>query len=194
MPRGHCICGFSNNIRWQGRRREGIVGQGVEQINKGQSNERQGSQGREQGGRVRGWRGRGRSERLGNASNLIISNDIAIDRFLAVDSHQDVKSGNGCSNGNWWYWLTPRYSFFVAKVFSLSQQACENGVTNVLWYQPKMPRGLQDEEGKFHNQYTNCIQRAWEPFREPHGCISIDLIFIIWQKTVGPKIWLPFWT
>ena len=36
--------------------------------------------------------------------------------------------------------------FFVGKVISSSQQACENVVANVLWYQPKMPRGLQDEE------------------------------------------------
>ena len=44
-----------------------------------QTNERQGSQGREQGKRVRGGRGRGQSEHQGNAPNLIISNDIAID-------------------------------------------------------------------------------------------------------------------
>ena len=50
-----------------------------------------------------------------------------------------------------------------------------------------MPRGLQDEEGKFYNWYTNCIQRAWEPSREPHGVIPIDLVFIFWHKTVGTQ-------
>jgi hypothetical protein len=63
MPRGHRIRGSSNNVRGQGRRREGNVEHMDEQINSGQTNERQGSQGREQGGRVRGGRGRGRSER-----------------------------------------------------------------------------------------------------------------------------------
>ena len=65
----------------------------------------------------------------------------------------------------------------MSKVFSLSQQACENDAANILWYQPKMPRGLQDKEGKFHNWYTNCVQCAWEPSRELHGCIPIDLVF-----------------
>ena len=63
-----------------------------EQINSGQTNERQGSQGLEQGGRVRGGRGRGRSERQGNAPNLIISNDkIQLTCFFTVDPYQDVK-------------------------------------------------------------------------------------------------------
>ena len=87
------IRGSSNNVRGQGRRREGNVEQVDEQINSGQTNERQGSQGREQGGRVRGGRGRGRSERQSNAPNLIISNDYAIDRFSTFDPHQDVKVG-----------------------------------------------------------------------------------------------------
>ena len=64
-----------------------------EQINSGQTNERQGSQGREGGGRVRGGCGRGRSERQGNASNLIISNDNVTGRFSTFDPHQDVKVG-----------------------------------------------------------------------------------------------------
>ena len=54
MPRGHRIRGSSNNLRGQGRRREGNVEQVDEQINSGHTNERQGSQGHEQGGRVRG--------------------------------------------------------------------------------------------------------------------------------------------
>ena len=54
MPRGHCICGSSNNVRGQGRRKERNIEQVDEQINSGQTNERQGSQGREQEGRVRG--------------------------------------------------------------------------------------------------------------------------------------------
>ena len=173
MPRGHRIRGSSNNVRGQGRRREGNVEQVDEQINGGQTNERQGNQGREQGGRVRGGRGRGRSERQGNTSNLIISNDDAIDRFSTFDPHQDVKVGMVIAMETDDIDRHLGIHFFVAKVLSLSQQACENGVANVLWYQPKMPRGLQDEEGKFHNRYTNCIQRAWEPSREPHGCIPI---------------------
>ncbi len=72
-------------------------------------------------------------------------------------------------------------------MLSLSQQACENGITNVLWYQPRMPRGLQDEEGTFHNRYTDCIHRAWEPSREPHGCVPIDSIFTAWENTVGTQ-------
>ena len=71
-----------------------------------------------------------------------------------------------------------RISFLWQKCFFLSEQACKNGVANVLWYQPKTPRGLQDEEGKFHDRYTIYIQRAWERSRAPHDCIPIDSIFI----------------
>ena len=34
-------------------------------------------------------------------------------------------------------------------MFSLSRQACENGLAKILWCQ--IPRKLQDEEGKIHN-------------------------------------------
>ena len=93
MQRGLCIYGSSNNVRGQGRRRDGNVERMNEQINNRQTNERQVSQGREQGGRVRGGRGRGRSERQGNAPNLVISNDNAIDWFSTFDPHRDVKVG-----------------------------------------------------------------------------------------------------
>ena len=67
--------------------------------------------------------------------------------------------------------------FFVANVLALNQQASENETTKVLWYQSKMPIGLHDEEGYFHNWYTNCIHQGWEPSREENTCIIIDSIF-----------------
>jgi hypothetical protein len=163
MPRGHRIRGSSNNVRGQGRRREENVEYMDERINNRQTNERQGSQGREQGGRVRRGRGRGRSECQSIAPNLVISNDNAIDRFSTFDPHQDVMVGMVVAMETDDIDRHFGIPFFMANMLSLSQQACENGVANVLWYQPKMPRGLQDEEGKFHNRYLNCIQRAWEP-------------------------------
>lgn len=56
-----------------------------------QINEHQGSQGHEREEWVIGGCGRGLSECQGNAFNLIISNDIAIDRFSTFDPHQYVK-------------------------------------------------------------------------------------------------------
>ena len=56
-----------------------------------------------------------------------------------------------------------RTLFVCGKGAFFKSKACENDVANVLRYQPKMPRELQDEEGKFHNRYIIYIQRAWRP-------------------------------
>lgn len=85
-----------------------------------QINEHQGSQGHEREGWVIGGCGRGLSECQGNAFNLIIS----------IWSASICECKNDCSNENRWYWLTFREKICVVKVFFLSQQACENGVTN----------------------------------------------------------------
>ena len=69
MPRGHRICGSSNYIREQGKRREGNVWQVDENFNMIQINKQQGSQGHEREGWVIGGCGRGLSECQGNASN-----------------------------------------------------------------------------------------------------------------------------
>ena len=92
--------------------------------------------------------------------NLIRSNDNAIDWYSTFDRHQDVKVSMVVAMKT--NDIDQHLGFPFLKL-SLSPQACENGVANILWYQPKMPRGLQDEEGKVHNRYTNCMQRAWEP-------------------------------
>ena len=73
----------------------------------------------------------------------------------------------------------------MAKVFSLSQQACENVVAIFLWYQPKLPRGLQDEEGKFHNQYTYVLGNPLENHMVVFRLIQFSLLGIM---MLGPKI------
>ena len=163
MPRGHCICGSSNNVRGQGRRREENVEQVDEQINSGKTNERQGSQGRELGGQ---------SERQGYAPNLIISNDNAIDRFSTFNPHQDVKVGivvamkiDGIDRhlGN---------PSCVAKVFSLNQQACENGITTSYGINLKCQEDYKMKKGSstigiqiVYNVLVNLIENHMVVFR-----------------------------
>ena len=47
-----------------------------------------------------------------------------------------------------------------------------------------MRRGLQDEEGKFHNRYTMCLGTL----SKPHGFIRIDsVLFTSGNNTVGTQ-------
>jgi len=75
----------------------------------------------------------------------MISIVIIVDHFPSFDPHQDVKIGMIVGMEIKSDDQEKGISFFIAKVVSLNQQACEDGSVEVLWYQPKMPIGLHDE-------------------------------------------------
>jgi hypothetical protein len=70
--------------------------------------------------------------------------DVQTYMFLAMETCDDDRA--------------KRIPFFVAKVFTMNRQAYSDGTVLVLWYQPKMPTGLQDNVGKFNKRYRNCIE------------------------------------
>jgi hypothetical protein len=99
--------------------------------------------------------------------------DVCPDMFVAMETCDDDQARG--------------IPFFVAKVITLSRQACSDGEAKVLWYQPKMPIGLEDDIGQFNKRYRNCIERGWEPSREKHDVVPIVSIFTSWKNTVGIK-------
>ena len=180
MPRGHRIRGNRTNARGRGRGAQITNGE----VGGDQENGRQGRRGQGRGGTARG-RGQGQ-ESSTNSTN--IPNAIIGEQFPSFDPHQDVKMGMFVAMETEDVDQEKGILFFVAKVISLNQQACEDGTAQVLWYQPKMPVGLQDQLGQFHNRYTNCIHRAWEPSREENSWVPIDSIFTAWYNTVGTHL------
>jgi hypothetical protein len=99
--------------------------------------------------------------------------DVQTDMFVAMETYDD-----DCAKG---------IPFFVAKVITVNRQAYSNGTVPVLWYQPKMPIGLQDDVGKFNKRYRNFIKQGWEPSRENHEFVPIQSIFTAWKNTLGIK-------
>jgi hypothetical protein len=169
MPKGHRICGTGRP--------------GVRQTRQ------QGGQGsRQEAGQNRIQVEQGTQQREAPVSTLNrVLNAIDVGASSTFNPHMDVQTDmfvamETCDDDR-----AKGIPFFVAKVINMNRQACSDGTVLVLWYQPKMPIGLQDDVGKFNKRYMNCIERGWELSRENHDFVPIQSIFTAWKNTVGIK-------
>lgn len=133
MQRGHRIRRNRTNTR--GRGRGGLARRGRRGGGQRTSKQESGEQGRGEQGRGERGRGQGRRRgRRGSTSSTDIPNAIVVDHFPSFDPHQDVKMGMFVAMETEDADREKGIPFFVAKVISLNQQACEDGTIEVLWY------------------------------------------------------------
>ena len=107
------------------------------------------------------------------------------DPFPAFDPHKEIVVGSFVAM----YSPKPKRkngaAFYVGNVHALNCVANAEGMMHVIWYWPKMPRGSIDAPGKWHQQYLNCVQRAWVPSREPDDWVSVSSAMTSWENTMS---------
>ena len=106
------------------------------------------------------------------------------DPFPAFDPHKDISVGQFVALCTTTSDRAAGATFYVAKVQSLERVATREGTMTVIWYQPKMPRGLIDPPGQYHHRYTNWASRAWEPSKEPDDNIEVTSAITAWTNPV----------
>ena len=129
--------------------------------------------------------------RTGGDRRTVATQDIDLaaqtsgDPFPTFDPHKDIAVGSFvamCSpeperrNGA---------AFYVGKVRALNCVANAEGMMHVILYWPKMPRGSIDTPGEWHQQYSNCVQRAWALSREPDDWIFVSSAMTSWKNTTS---------
>ena len=131
---------------------------------------------------------RGGRRRIMATQDIDLATRTSGDPFPTFDPHKDIGIGSFVAMCSPEPERRSRGAFYVGKVHALNCVANIEGMMHILWYWQKMPYGSTNAPGQWHQRYSNYMQCAWVPNREPDDWVSVSSAMTSWKNTISTFI------